>query len=431
MKLLLKGGRVVDPRSGLDRVADVLISGGVIERIGTDISHSEAGTVNVSDRVVAPGFIDLHVHLRDPGLTEKEDIRTGTMSAARGGVTTVVAMPNTRPVCDAPELVDYVARHPGACVNVLPAAAVTKQSKGVELTDFAALRDAGAVFLTDDGETVMDSRVMREAMIKARELDLPVVTHCEDKNLSRGAVMHDGETARRLGYRGMPSSAESVMVARDIMLAAETGCHLHITHVSVKESVELVRLAKRHGIHVTADVTPHNFSLTDERVAVAGSNAKMYPPLRTRADVDAICEGLADGTIDAIATDHAPHTPVEKAQGMEAAPKGVVGLETALAVAVTYLVLKKTLTIPEMIAKFTLAPADILRTGTGALQPGKPADVTVFNAGKEWVVQPAEFLSKGRNTPFEGFTLTGRPQMTIVRGSVRMHGGQVFCPAGQ
>lgn len=427
MALLLKGGLVIDPGSGIDMTADVLITGDRIAEVGPELKANGAEVIDVTGKVVTPGFIDLHVHLRDPGLTEKETIRTGTMSAAAGGFTTIVAMPNTRPVCDNPEVMRYVAGSAEACVHVLPAAAITRGSEGKELTDFAALKKAGAVILTDDGETVMDARVMREAMLQAAALDLVIMPHCEDKNLSQGTVMHEGKTARALGYRGMPASAESVMVARDVLLAAETGCRLHLTHVSTKEAAEIIRLAKRQGVRVTADVTPHNFSLTDEAVATFGANAKMYPPLRSAEDVEAMCQGLADGTIDAIATDHAPHTVEEKKAGMDRAPKGVVGLETALGVALTYLVGTGRLSLRDLVARFTVIPATILGLAGGTLRPGSIADVTVFDPDCEWTVRACDFFSKGRNTPFEGSRLKGKPYLTIVAGTIKMQAGEIIC----
>lgn len=425
-KLLLKKGHVIDPASGIDMVADILIRGDKIEAISPALNVEGAEVIDVSGKIVAPGFIDLHVHLREPGFTDKETIKSGTMSAANGGFTTVVAMPNTKPVCDSPAVVAYVANHAEACVHVLPAAAITRGSRGAEVTDFTALQQAGAVLFTDDGETVMDAGVMRAAMLQAAREDLLIMTHCEDKNLTRGAVMHEGQVAASLGYKGMPASAEAIIAARDVLLAAETGCRLHLTHVSTKETVEIVRWAKHKGIRVTADATPHNFALTDATVATFGANAKMYPPLRPEEDVVAICEGLADGTIDAIATDHAPHTVAEKATGMYTAPKGIVGLETALGVTLTYLVARGYLSLKEAIARLSCNPAVILGRDSGTLKPGSVADITVFDPDLEWTVQAQGFYSKGRNTPFEGQKLKGKPYLTLVAGVIRMHTGKIY-----
>jgi dihydroorotase len=429
MDILVRGGRLIDPYSGVDQLLDLLVSDGLIAATGVDLATAGAHVFDARGKIVTPGLVDMHVHLRDPGLTAKEDIASGSRSAAAGGFTTIVAMPNTSPVTDSPEIIRYVKNHPDAVVSVLPSGAMTVGSLGRELSAFPALIEAGAVMLTDDGECVMDAAVMRLVMQEAACLGALVMIHAEDKNLSQGAVMHDGATSRELGFCGMPASAESVIVARDLLLAAETGCRLHVTHVSTRETVDLLRAAKKHGASVTSDVTPHSLSLNDTAVKQYGSNAKMYPPLRGEEDRVALIAALADGTIDAIATDHAPHTPAEKSVGMIAGPKGVIGLETAFGVGITYLVEPGHISLQSLIASMSSVPARLLSLDRShnirGLVPGARADLAVFDAGAEWMVNADAFKSKGRNSPFHGKKLMGLPVMTMSAGKIVMRDGEI------
>jgi dihydroorotase len=428
--LLIKNGRLIDPANHTDTIVDILIRDGLIHAIGDCLTNafmvSPGDTLDATGKVVAPGLVDMHVHLRDPGLTHKEDISSGTRAAASGGFTTIAAMPNTRPVCDNPATLRYVTGHPGAVVRLLSSASITVQSHGKELTDFQALREAGAAFLTDDGESVMDARVMRDAMRLAEELGIMLMVHEEDKNLAGAGVMHEGSVSKALGLAGVPSCAETAMAARDIVLATETGCHLHITHVSTKETVDLIRFARSCGVHVTSDVTPHSFSLTDEEVRHCGADAKMYPPLRSEADRQALIAGLIDGTIDAIATDHAPHAPQEKAQGIVLGPKGVVAMETAFGAAIEYLVKPRHLSLRDLVRLMSTAPASILKLGSKGIICGERADLVVLDTDIKWTVRSAEFKSKSRNTPFEGKLLAGKPVATIVGGVLRMRDGEII-----
>lgn len=420
MKILLRRGTVIDPANNHSGEKDILIADGRILAMGEDLDIPDALSIDLKGRVVTPGLVDLHVHLRDPGLTEKEDICSGGRSAAAGGFTSIVCMPNTRPPVDNVEVVKYVQAKAAAQapVKVYVAGAITRRLAGKELTDLEALAEAGVVCFTDDGEAVMNAAIMHEALRRARELNLPVVSHCEDKNLAGSGVIHDGVIARELGLPGIPAAAEDVMVARDLVLAKLTGARIHITHLSTAGSLELVRTARSQGVKVTCDVTPHHLVLTEEAVAEVGADAKMYPPLRTEADVAALREGLGDGTIDAIATDHAPHTSAEKARGCIEAPKGIVGLETALALCLDRLVHTGILSLTKLIRKMTVNPAQIIGLPQGNLTPGGSADLTVIDLDYQWQVDRERFASKGKNTPFHGWKLRGKPVMTIVGGRI-------------
>lgn len=418
MALLIRSGRVIDPAQGVDAVLDVLIADGRIRAVGPNLSAPGATRLEAAGKIVAPGFIDLHVHLREPGFEYKETIATGTRAAARGGFTTVSCMPNTRPVIDhAAALEDLQQRiERDAVVNVLPQASLTRGHGPEELSDFEEL--GAAVALTDDAFPLQKAAVMRAALRRASALGKLVTVHCEDQSLTRDGVMNEGEVSRRLQVGGMPACAEDIMVARNILLAQDVGARLHLLHVSTAGSVELLRQARARGLPITAEACPHHFALTEEAVAAKGAQAKMNPPLRTAADVAAVREGLREGTIDAIATDHAPHAAEEKAQGLSKAPFGIIGLETALSVVTMELVERGLLNWSQAIARMSWGPARILGLDRGTLAPGTVADIVVFDPTAEYLLDPAELASKSQNTPWAGRPLRGRVTATIVKGTV-------------
>jgi dihydroorotase len=420
-QIVLKGGRVLDPSQGIDEVLDVLIAHGVIAELGDHVAAGDDADVrDVSGLVVAPGLIDVHVHLREPGGEHKETIASGAWAAAVGGFTAVCAMPNTDPPTDDPATVGYVAaqgRRAGAA-RVYPVGAVSVGQGGERLALVGEMVEAGAVAITDDGRPVSDSGLMRLALEYAGTFGIPVATHAEDLALSRGGSMHEGIVATRLGITGIPAAAENVMIARDLILAELTGGRLHVQHVSTRGGVDLIRAAKARGVRVTAEATPHHFTLTHEAVIGYRSDAKVNPPLRTADDVEAVREGVRDGTLDCIATDHAPHHYDEKEQAFEDAPFGLVGLETALGLAVTELVGHKVLSLGDVIERMSTAPARAFNLPGGTLAKGSPGDVTVFDPDQSWTVDTAEFVSRSRNSPFVGRTLTGRNRLTVVGGRV-------------
>ena len=435
--VLVRGGRIVDPARGLDRVADLLIEGEAIAGIDAHIAREDAQIVDAAGLVVCPGFIDLHCHLREPGFEYKETIATGTLAAARGGFTTVCAMPNTSPVMDTRATVEFVlSRASGeGVVRVLPIGAVTKGSRGAELAEMVELADAGVVGFSDDGHPVANANVMRQALSYSSSLGLPIINHCEVPELSADGVMNEGWTANRLGMRGIPNASEEAMVARDISLLETVGGRLHIAHASTAGTVELVRRAKERGIAVTCEVTPHHLTLTDETVlggagvhsafeplteAAYDTNAKVAPPLRSRGDVAAMVEGMRDGAVDFVATDHAPHGRTDKLCTFDEAANGISVLETALG-SVMSLVHDGALTLPLAVDRLTAAPARFLGMDLGTLKPGSPADVTIFDPDAEWLVDPTDFASKGKNTPLAGTTLRGRVITTIAGGEVVYH----------
>jgi len=433
--LLISGGRILDPCQGIDKIADLLISKGKIAWIGdkgTAPNHPDLKTIDARSLVVCPGFIDLHCHLRQPGFEDKETISTGTKAAARGGFTTVCCMPNTNPPLDSQASIDYVKKtaETVGIVQVLPIGCITKARQGKELTEMNELAEAGVIGFSDDGDPVASSRIMSLAMDYSKSLGLPIIDHCEDKELSDGGFMNDGWVSARLGLKGMPEAAEEIMVARDIALAQMTGARLHIAHVSTQGSVELIRRAKEKGIAVTAEVTPHHLTLTEERVIGSqleknnqlayDTNAKVNPPLRTREDIAALLKGLKDGTIDAIATDHAPHTLVDKMCEFGLAAFGISGLETAFACLMN-LVHSGQLDLETLISKLTFEPARIICTRygeLGTLKLGCRADVTIFDPNKGWIVDSRDFASKGKNTPFDGYHFKGGVRMTVVAGQI-------------
>ncbi|HEV8413316.1 MAG TPA: dihydroorotase [Bryobacteraceae bacterium] len=419
-RLLIKNGRVIDPASRHDGVADVWIEDGVIKGVGVNLTVAGAEVIDATGLIVAPGFIDMHVHLREPGFEHAETIESGSRAAAAGGFTSVCPMPNTKPVNDNATVTSYMIekarRH--AVVNVFPIGAITKGSAGEELAAIGSMKQAGAVAISDDGRPVMNARVMRRAMEFARSLGIPVINHCEDLHLSAGGDMHEGAESVRLGLRGIPGCSEDVMVARDVLLAEVTGARYHVAHISSRHSVEMVQFAKSKGLAVTAEATPHHLALADRDMKPYDSNYKMKPPLRGSCDVAAVLDGIVNGAIDAIATDHAPHPGSEKMQEFESCPFGILGLETAIGVSLEQLVHPGKIDIGRLVELFTTGPARILGIDRGTLAQGVAADVTVFSADREWTYDVNKSFSKSRNSPFDGKTFKGGPVATVVAGEV-------------
>ena len=420
MKLLIRQGRLVDPVGGIGGVMDILIEDGKVAVIGSNINEPGAKLIDASGMVVCAGLVDMHVHLREPGFEYKETVETGALAAARGGFSSIACMPNTRPAVDSPEQIDFLkGKAAAACgVHVWPIGAVTRGQKGQALTDFEALKAAGAVALSDDGVPVQNANLMRDALILAHRQELTVLSHCEDADMVKNYAVNEGRVSRQLRLEGRPAIAEEIMVARDAMLAEETGGAVHICHISTAKSVGLVRRYKRKGVQITCETCPQYFSLTEDEILAQGSLARVNPPLRTRADVDAVIEGLKDGTIDAIATDHAPHSAEEKARPLTRAPSGMVGLETSLAVTLTALYHTGKMELTEIVRRMTVNPASILGLSKGRLALGNDADIVIFDPNEEWTVDPEQFASKGRNTPFAGWKVKGRVKYTIVGGTV-------------
>jgi dihydroorotase len=418
MKLLIKNGRLIDPANRFDGIADLLIEDGKVVRIGKKIGDGDR-VMDADRKWVVPGLVDIHVHLREPGLEYKETIKTGTEAAAAGGFTSICCMPNTQPVNDNQAVTRLIlerARQEGR-VHVFPIGAITKDSKGEELAEIGDLVTAGCRGVSDDGKPVANSEVMRRALEYAKAFDIPVIDHCEDPYLAEGGVMNEGLVSTELGLKGIPKAAEEVMVARNLLLAELTGSRLHLAHVSTAGSVRMIREAKSRGVKVTAEATPHHFTLTEDAVRGYNTLAKVNPPLRTQEDVLAIRQGLADGTIDAIATDHAPHTEDEKRSEFDRAPFGMVGLETALPLTLS-LVEAGVLTLVQALSKLTIEPAQIMRLSKGQLGIGADADITIIDPEAHWTVEPDLLHSKSKNTPFIGWKMTGRVVCTIVNGQV-------------
>ena len=418
MRLLIKGGRVLDPASGRDQVGDLLLENGRISAFQPE-QVPQCPVIDAHGLVVAPGLVDLHVHLREPGFEEKETVATGCAAAARGGVTTLVAMPNTRPATDCPQVVELIRQKAALTgVHVLPAGAVTVGQKGQELTDFDALRTAGVPALSDDGVPIQNLALLRQAMQQARLLGLPILDHCEDRDMVRNYAVNEGEVSHRLGIPGRPAIAEELQVMRDVMLAQETGARVHICHISTAGTVDIIRRAKAQGVPVTCETCPQYFTLTEEEILRQGTMARVNPPLRTQADVDAILAGLEDGTIDAIVTDHAPHCAWEKAKPLEEAPSGMVGLETSLALTLTGLYHTGRLSLSRVVELMTSSPASLLRLPKGRIRPGDDGDLVIFDPDQLWTVDREQFASMGRNTPFHGFQLKGKVKYTISMGQI-------------
>jgi dihydroorotase len=419
--ILFRGGRVIDPSRQGDAVADLLVVDGRIAAVGTNVGVPDgAEVIDARGRVVAPGLIDQHVHLREPGFEDLETIATGAAAAAAGGFSAVCAMPNTDPVTDNQAAVGFIVSQArrAEMARVYPIGCVTVGQKGERLAEFGELVGAGAVGVSDDGKPVMSSHIMRTALEYARTFGIPVADHCEDTPLAAGGAMHEGIVATRLGLKGIPSAAEEIHVARDCILAELTGGHIHLCHMSTRGSVELIRRAKEKGLRVTAEATPHHFTLTHERCEGYDTNAKMNPPLREAADREAIRQGLKDGTIDVIASDHAPHHYDAKEREFDDAPNGILGLETALGLAIRELVTPGILTLPELIFRMSTRAAQLFHLPGGTLAVGAPADVVLIDPALKWVVEPGAFRSRSRNTPFAGETLTGRADLTLVDGRV-------------
>ena len=420
MKLLIRKGRVVDPVGGIGGVMDILVEDGRVAVIGSELTAQSARVIDARGLTVCAGLVDMHVHLREPGFEYKETIETGCLAAARGGFTSIAPMPNTRPATDCPERIALVRQKAAqACgVHVWPIGAVTWGQKGQALTDAAALKKAGAVALSDDGMPVQNANLLRDALIRCRRQELTILSHCEDADMVKNYAVNEGRVSRALGLPGRPAIAEELQVMRDAMLAEETGAAVHICHISTARSVEIVRQFKKKGVPITCETCPQYFALTEDELLSRGTLARVNPPLRTRLDVEGILAGLKNGTIDVIATDHAPHSAEEKARPLPEAPSGMVGLETALAVTLTSLYHTGVMDLSDILRKMTINPAFILRIPKGRLSLGGGADFTIFDPDEEWTVDPEQFASKGRNTPFAGRTLKGRVKYTIVDGKI-------------
>ncbi len=418
-RICIKNGRVMDPASGHDKVADILVENGLIAAIGENLDSTGAEIFDASGMIVAPGFIDMHVHLREPGFEHSETIETGGRAAAAGGFTSVCCMPNTNPVNDSAVVTTYIIERAKRVspVNVYPIGAITKGSNGEELAAIGAMKQAGIVAISDDGRPVMNARVMRRAMETANAFGLPVINHCEDLNLSAGGDMHEGFESARMGLRGIPACSEDVMVARDILLAEVTGAKYHVAHISARHSVEMVRFAKSRGLSVTTEVCPHHFTLADSDIHPYDSNYKMKPPLRSCFDVAAVTEGLANGAIEVIATDHAPHPGSEKMQEFERCPFGITGLETAIGLSLEQLVHTGRVSLMRMIEMFTVNPDRVLSLGKGRLTPGGCADITIFDTDRTWTFDLNKSHSKSRNSPFHGRAFRGGQVASMVNGA--------------
>lgn len=422
MKILIKGGRILNPSDHTDEIGDLYIEDGVIKERGKDLNlQAEPDKIiDAEGCYVMPGLIDLHVHLRDPGLTYKEDIVTGARAGAKGGFTTILAMPNTKPVIDSGDRVSYVHNKAKelAPIHVLQVGAITKMQKGEELADIEEMVQAGSPAISEDGKSVMNMRLYREAMELAAKKDIPVFAHCEDQNMVNGGCVNEDENSRKMGLPGITNAVEDVIAARDIVLAKETGARLHLCHCSTKDSVRMIQLAKEEGIPVTGEVCPHHFTLTSDDIQSEDANYKMNPPLRTKEDKEALIQGLKDNIMDVISTDHAPHSREEKMKSMTEAPFGIVGLETAVALTITQLVAKGHLTPMQMAEKMSYNPAQVIRSDRGTLEIGKPADVTVIDPEAEYTIDAETFLSKGKNTPFHGWKVKGLVKATICDGKI-------------
>lgn len=417
--ILIKNGRLVDPANNIDKIMDVLISDDRISKVSENIDCDADDVIDASGLAVMPGFIDLHVHLREPGFEYKETIATGTQAAARGGVTSICPMPNTKPVIDSPEMVkELLKRAEDAPVHVLPVGAVTVGQEGKELADIEGMKKAGAVALSEDGKSVMDSLLFRDALHEAARLDIPMFSHCEDKALVDGGVMNAGKKADELGLPGITNSVEDVIVARDIIMTKEAGARLHLCHCSTADSVVLVDMAHKQGLKVTAEVCPHHFTMSDDEITEDDGRFKMNPPLRSKEDVEALRKGLKSGVMEVISTDHAPHGAQEKAQSMKKAPFGIVGLETSFALGYTELVEKGYLSLSQLVEKMSVNPAKVLNIDKGNLAVGKTADIAIADIDNEYNIDSGKFASKGHNTPFDGKKVRGDIVMTIVDGKV-------------
>jgi dihydroorotase len=433
VKLLIRRGRVIDPAQDLDQTCDVLIDGGVVAELGTSIEADGADVIDAKGLVVCPGLVDMHVHLREPGREDEETIESGARAAIRGGFTSVAAMPNTEPPIEGEEGVKFVlskAREAGLA-RVFPVAAISKGQKGETLSEIGSAIRAGAVGISDDGYPVAASGLMRRALEYVKMFDRPVMAHCEDPGLSARGVMNEGKTSTMLGLRGIPGASEDVQVIRDIILTRLTASRLHVCHVSTGASLEFIGRAKTSGLDVTCEVTPHHLALNDEAVTTYDTNTKMKPPLRGKDDVAALRKGIEAGLVDAIASDHAPHSPEEKDQEFDLAPFGVTGLETTLGVVMSCLYHDGSVTLPDLVRLLSTNPARILGLPLGSLKPGSPADVTLLDTDAEWEIDPRDFVSKSRNTPFSGWKVKGKPITVMVEGRVLMRDGELKTPGAR
>ena len=420
-KYLIKNGHLIDPANGIDGKMDILIQGRTVCKVAENISEKDSSTevIDASGKVIMPGFIDLHVHLREPGFEYKETVLTGAKAAAKGGVTTICPMPNTKPVIDTPVMIkDLLERAKDAPVHILPIGAITLGQEGVDIADIEGMKEAGAVAISEDGKSVMDSWIFRQALHEAARAGMPVFSHCEDTGLVDGGVMNYGAKSEELGLPGIINAAEDVIVARDILMAKEAGCRLHLCHCSTADSVLLTEMAKKQGLPVTAEVCPHHFTMSDDEITEDDGRFKMNPPLRSRADVEALKNGLKDGIMDVISTDHAPHSAEEKAQSMLKAPFGIVGLETSFALGYTVLVKGGYLTLPELVRKMSVNPAKVIGIDKGNLAEGKLADLVIADLDTEYEIDSSKFESKGKNTPFNGMKVYGKVEKTFVDGEV-------------
>lgn len=419
MNILIQNGRIIDPASNRDEVADVYVAEGKVVAVGKDLNQRAEKVIDATGLFVMPGFIDLHVHLREPGLEHKETIETGAAAAARGGYTTICAMPNTKPVVDCREVVKTIYKKAeNVKCHVLQVGAVTKGQAGTELADIREMKEAGICAISEDGKSVMDSKLYEQAMLIAKEENLPVFAHCEDKNLVGKGALNAGKKAKELGVEGITNAVEDIITARDILLSKETGARLHLCHCSTEDSVRMVKEAKEQGLKVTAEVCPHHFTLTEDDIVGSDTNYKMNPPLRSKADKDALIAGLSQDIMDVISTDHAPHHADEKAKPMAEAPFGIVGLETAYCLANSELVAKGHLTEKQLVEKMSVNPAKVLGMDKGCIDVGKTADIVITDPKEEYVIHVNEFASKGKNTPFDGRKVTGKVKYTILSGEV-------------
>ena len=427
MKILIKNGRIINPADGMDKVSDMLVEDGIVKEISQNINTSADKVIDANKMWVTPGFIDLHVHLREPGFEHKETIATGSRAAAAGGYTTVCCMPNTKPVTDNIEVVEYIRieAEKNGVVNVLPIGAITKGQEGNELADIEGMYKAGICAISEDGKSVMNAQLLKEAMLKAKELNIPVLSHCEDRSLVKGGCMNEGAHCESLGLKGISNDSEDVIVARAIVLAESTGAKLHLCHMSTKGSIELLNEAKLRGVNVTGEITPHHFTLSDEAVDGKDTNTKMNPPLRSKDDVEAMRKALKDGVADTISTDHAPHSAEEKAKDYQAAPFGIVGSETSFALSNSVLVEEGYLTPSALIEKMSYNPAKILGIDKGDISVGKVADITITNPEKVFKIDKEKFYSKGKNTPFDGYEVKGSVEYTIVGGKIVFEKGKI------
>ncbi len=423
-KIIIRGGRIIDPASDRDEVGDLFICDG---KVSSSFDEKDARIIDATGKVVCPGLVDIHVHFRDPGQTHKEDIRTGTMSAAAGGFTSVICMPNTAPTCDNAGTIQHIndSISKKAVIRVYPTGCLTRNMDGEQLAPIGSLKRAGVVAVTDDGKCVQSNDLMRQVVTYSKMFDLPVMDHCQDSSLTQGSVMHEGEWSLRLGLKGWPAAAEDIIVARNIILSELTGAHIHMQHVSSADSVELLRQAKRKGIRVSGEASPHHIALTDKYLSGYDPFFKMNPPLRSESHRLALIEGLRDGTLDCIATDHAPHREYEKDVELDQAPFGIVGLETALPVCLEVLHRSHGFSLPKVIDLMTAKPARLMNIPGGTLAEGEPADVTIFDSEKEWIPSREEFKSKSFNSPWLGITLKGRTEFTLVNGRVVYEQGTI------